>query len=89
MEYERNTTGMIIYKYKYKEIIYKQSYALPESASVFQAELEAIRQAARFFNINKLRCTAKYIQILVDSQAALKALSSKDIQSETVNRTIT
>ena len=38
----------------------KQSYALPESASVIQAELEAMRQAARFFNNRKQRCPTKY-----------------------------
>ena len=40
--------GLIIYKYKKKK--YRQSYSLPGNASIFQAELEAIRQAASFFN---------------------------------------
>ena len=78
--------GVIIYKLN--EIIYRQSYSLPSNASIFQAELEAIRQAAAFFNRNKIRYPAKYIKILVDSQAALKALSGNSIKSETVRRTI-
>ena len=57
-------------------------------ASIFQAELEAIRHAAAFFNQNKTRYPAKYIKILVDSQAALKALRGNSIKSETVRRTI-
>ena len=78
--------GLIIYQHK--EIIYRQSYALPKEASIFQAELEAIRQAAIFFNRNKQRYPAKYIKILVDSQAALKALCNSSVRSETVQRTI-
>ena len=35
-----------------------------------------------------MRYPAKYIRILVDSQAALKALSSNSVKSETVQRTI-
>ena len=61
---------------------------MPGGASIFQAELEAIRQAAKFFNNNKLRYPAKYIKFLVDSQAALKALGCSTVKSETVQRTI-
>ena len=83
-----NKTGAGIIVYKKNEIIYRQSYSLPDKASIFQAELEAIRQTAAFFNRNKVRYPAKYIKILVDSQAALKALSHNSVKSETVNRTI-
>ena len=78
-----NKTGAGIVIYKKNEIIYRQSYSLPDKASIFQAELEAIRQAAAFFNRNKSRYPAKYIIFLVDSQAALKALSSNEVKSET------
>ena len=81
-------TGAGIIIYKHREIIYKQSYSLPASASIFQAELEAIRQAAAFFNRNKTRYPARYIKILVDSQAALKALANNTIKSRTVDRTV-
>ena len=81
-------TGAGIIIYKQNEIIYRQSYSLPGSASIFQAELEAIRQAAAFFNRHKTRYPAKYVKFLVDSQAALKAVNSSDIKSETVQRTI-
>ena len=82
----RTGAGIIIYKKN--EIIYRQSYSLPNKASIFQAELEAIRQAAMFFNNNKARYPAKYIKLLVDSQAALKALNNNSVTSETVSRTI-
>ena len=83
-----NKTGAGIVIYKKNEIIYRQSYSLPDRASIFQAELEAIRQAAAFFNKNKLRYPAKYIKLLVDSQAALKALCNNTVKSETVSRII-
>ena len=83
-----NKTGAGIIIYKKNEIIYRQSYSLPNKASIFQAELEAIRQAAAFFNRNKTHYPAKYIKFLVDSQAALKALNSTTVKSETVSRTI-
>ena len=83
-----NKTGAGIIIYKKNDIIYRQSYSLPSRASIFQAELEAIRQAASFFNRNKVRYPAKYIKILVDSQAALKALRNNSVKSETVHRTI-
>ena len=38
--------------------------------------------------MNKRRYPAKFIKILVDSQAALKALCSKDIKTEMVRRTV-
>ena len=83
-----NKTGAGIIIYNKKKLIYKQSYSLPSEASIFQAELEAIRQAASFFNRNKTRYPAKYIKILVDSQAALKALNNTTVKSETVQRTV-
>ena len=41
-----NHVGAGVIIYKKNEIIYRQSYSLPDKASIFQAELEAIRQAA-------------------------------------------
>ena len=79
-------SGLVIFKHH--EIIYKQSYNLPDNASVFQAELEAIRQSALFFNKNRRSYPAKFIKILVDSQAALKALCGKDVKTEMVRRTV-
>lgn len=55
---------------------------------VFQAQLEEIRQAAKNFYQNKRWFPAKYIKILMDSQAALKALNGQNIRSEMVRRTI-
>ena len=81
-------TGAGVKIFILNKIIYRQSYSLPSNASIFQAELEAIRQAAAFFNRNNTHYPAKYIKILVDSQATLKALSGNSIKSETVRRTI-
>ena len=38
-----------------------------DNASIFQAEVEAVRQASIFFNIDKARYLDKFIKILVDS----------------------
>lgn len=46
-------TGAGVIIYKENEAIRKQSYSLPGKASFFQAELEAVRQAASFFNKNQ------------------------------------
>ena len=81
-------TGACVIIFKLNEIIYRQSYSLPSNASIFQADLEAISQAAAFFNWNKIHYPDKCIKILVDSQAALEALSGKSIKSVTVRRTI-
>ena len=56
-------TGAGVIICKLNEIIYRQSYSLPSNASIFQAELEAIRQAAAFFYRNKIRYPARYIKI--------------------------
>lgn len=47
--------------YHKNTLIYRQSYNLPSTASVYQAELEVIKQAAHFFNTNRSRYPAKYI----------------------------
>ena len=61
------------------------SFRLPDKASVFQAEIYAINQAALF--IHNLP-NFQFIKFFVDSQAALLALNSKDISSRLVGDTV-
>lgn len=62
-----------------------KSYRLPNAASVFQAELLAIREACRQIKLhtNELLPGQK-IAIFVDSQAAIKAIASVTISSKIV-----
>ena len=61
------------------------SFRLPDKASVFQAEIFAINQAAIFLqNLSGLH----YIKFFVDSQAALLALNNKSITSRLVGDTV-
>ena len=65
--------------------IYSESFRLPNKASVFQAEILAINQAALFLHdLHNL----KYIKFFVDSQAALLALNNKTISSRLVGDTV-
>ena len=57
-------------------------------AGVIIFKLNEIIYRQLFVNRNKKRHPAKYIKILVDSQAPQKALSGNSIKSETVSRTI-
>ena len=66
-------------------IIHEHSYRLPIGASVFQAEILAIFQAARWLISNP---NQRYIKICVDSQAALLALCAQDIKSKLVAKTV-
>ena len=63
----------------------KKSYRLPDKASVFQAEIFAINQAAIILQNHLLK---KYIKFFVDSQAALLALNKKFITSRLVGDTV-
>ena len=82
---ERTGAGLVIYKQN-KEIE-ARSYRLPDHATVFQAEITAVHQAAEVLLTNRPP-DLKFVKILVDSQAALKALSNPVIKSTTVNRAV-
>ena len=61
------------------------SFRLPDKASVFQAEIFAINQAALFLqNLTSF----SYCKFFVDSQAALLSLNKKEINSRLVGDTI-
>ena len=70
---------------KHTQTILEDSYRLPDTATVFQGEIFAIKEAAselRFIN------DAQYIKIFVDSQAALLALHSDTITSNLVEEAV-
>ena len=65
-------------------VIFQESYRLPDKATVFQAEIYAINRAAIFLQ----QLNPAFIKIYVDSQAALLALNNKNISSRLVGDTV-
>ena len=74
--------GFVIY-HKNKRI-HTESINMPDTSTVFQTEIEAIRYACQFLIANPYQLDLKYIKILADSQAAIKALNKNRITSKTV-----
>ena len=67
--------------YKFFTEIHSSSYKLPATSSVFQAEIVAIKMAAKYLcDLESVR----YVRIFVDSQAAILALNNKKITSNDV-----
>ena len=64
----------------------EEKFRLPDTATVFQAEVMAIREAAAILKVMPALTTVKFF---VDSQAALKALDCDTITSKLVLQTIT
>ena len=73
--------GFVIMKGKH-QIIYTQSINLSTTATIFQAELIAIKEAATHIIESDLK--PSYIKIFCDSQAALKALGRDTCKANTV-----
>ena len=65
-----------------------ESTKLPDYATVFQAEIQAVYEACQYLLSIIAEWEIKYIKILTDSQAALLALSNTNIHSKTVLKTI-
>ena len=61
---------------------------MPNTSTVFQAEIEAISHACHYTLANPLELGIKYIKILSDSQAAIKALNKPRITSQSVLTTL-
>jgi ribonuclease HI len=74
-------TGAGFVIYHKKEIINYCSIKLNDNATVFQAEIAAIKQAADYLYATK---DVKFVKILVDSQAALLALENKQVRAKSV-----
>ena len=65
--------GFVIY-HKNKRI-HAESIHMPDTSTVFQAEVEAISHACQYTLANLKELNIKYIKILSDSEAAIKALN--------------
>ena len=83
-----NQVGIGIAIYKKDKLVKTISKALPNQATVFQAEICAIGTAAEELDKMKLEETRDGIKFFVDSQAALLALQSDTITSTTVEQAI-
>ena len=62
--------GFVIY-HKNKRI-HTESIHMPDTSTVFQAEIEAISHACQYTLANLKELNINYIKILSDSQAAIK-----------------
>ena len=83
-----NKVGWGLVAYKHQEHTGSKNGALPPTSTVFQAEIEAIRQCGRYLRNTDLGEALRYVKIFVDSQAALLALNSMTITSKKVAETI-
>ena len=72
---------------KGRDKIDQLSLKLPGYASVFFAELEAIKQSANMVAMYARNDNVKFIKIFVDSQAALKSLNKDEVRSIQVRDT--
>ena len=57
---------------------------MPDTSTVFQAEIEAISHACQYALTNMKDLNINYIKILSDLQAAIKALNKPRITSQSV-----
>ena len=79
-------SGFVIY-HKH-ERIHTDSISLPDSTTVFQAEIIAIFKAMLYMVSYCTSHKVSYIKILCDSQAAILALNSNFIKSKVVLKTV-
>ena len=72
--------------YYHSDLMGKTCCKLPDSATVFMAELQAIKLGVDLFFdlLNKIAVKPKFMKIFCDSQAALLALNNRMISSELV-----
>jgi ribonuclease HI len=78
-------TGAGFVIYHKNEVLSYESIKLNDNASVFQAEITAIRYAANYLYTLK---NVKFVKILVDSQAALLALNKQQVTADSVLKAI-
>ena len=63
-------------------------YSNPDHSTIFQAEAEAIYQSMQFILSIMNETNINFIKVLSDSQAVITALSSKEIKSKTILKTL-
>ena len=78
--------GFVIYHKNRR--IHAESIHMPDTSTVFQAEIEAIGHACQYSLANLKELDIKYIKILSDSQAAIKALDKPRLTSQSVLTTL-
>ena len=78
-------SGFVILKRK-DRVLHTQSINQTGEASIFQAELIAIQEAAKHLHIHE-NTQGLYIKFFSDSQAALQALKSNNCKAQTVKDT--
>ena len=78
--------GFVIYHKNQR--IHTESIHMPDTSTVFQAEIEAISHACQYALANLKELNIKYIKILSDSQAAIKALNKPRLTSQSVLTTL-
>ena len=74
--------------YKHTDLIHEEPFQLSRTCTVFQAEVNAVRQAADFLIRNQSVLGVSYVKIHCDSQVALLALNSREVRSTLVKDTI-
>ena len=75
--------GFVVYRKK--QVVYYESFKLEDYATVFQAEIMAIKKSLEYI----MECgEAKFVKILSDSQAALMALDKEIVTSKLVLQTV-
>ena len=79
-------TGFAIYRGN--KLVASGKSRLPETATVFQAEINGIKLACEKMIREAKHYKPKYIKVFSDSQAALLAINSSDINSRAVLETI-
>ena len=91
---KKEGTGGGFVVYNYNNIMHTYSFKMEDHATVYQAELEAIYRACKYMDdnydakANLKELNIKYIKILSDSQAAIKALNKPRITSQSVLTTL-
>ena len=82
---EQSGAGYVIYKHRHE--IASASFRLPDHATVFQAEIVAVKKAAEHL-LTLTEHDIRFVKIFIDSQAAILALANPIIKSKTVADTI-
>ena len=83
-----NGTGAGFVVYHKNERMHIESISLPDTTTVFQAEVTAIYKAMIYMISYCKTHTVSYLKILCDSQAAILALNSQQVKSKIVSKTI-
>ena len=81
----RTGSGLVVYRGH--EEVHSQWYKLPDHATVFQAEIAAIEEAAIHMQ-HLVEPGPRFVKMFVDSQAAILAMGNPKITSKAVERAV-